>query len=532
MHKLFVHFLPKRDGRLTPTAGFALTFIVLVLGAVVSFWNITRVYDSLTWVAHTHEVMTRLQRFLSSVREVEASFRGFAIAGEDRFLEPYRNDVAQVHQHLAVLRELTADNDDQQKRLAELEPRVQDYLDIAQEGIDLRRKGGLESVRQFILTDKPRNILRDIRLAVAGLWDQEDLLLAERNQEAQRCFWTALGAGIVIVVLSVATVTAAYYLVQQELAARLRAESDLRSAHDQLENRVQQRTAELSKVNQTLHEEVGERTRAEAAVRLQEQQVRLYARELERSNQELERFAAVASHDLQEPLRKIQNFGDRLETQFAQALPEQARDYLMRMLSAAGRMRALIDDLLTYSRVARKARNFVPVDLAEVANEVVADLDGRLQVTGGRVEIGPLPTLDADKTQMRQLLQNVIANALKFRKPEEPPVVQVDSHLDVVSSVAGPLWEIEVRDNGIGFDNQYRDRIFNLFERLNGRNEYEGTGMGLAICRRIVERHGGCIAAQGELGKGAIFLIRLPAHQPNTREPHEDFAQTHHDPHG
>jgi light-regulated signal transduction histidine kinase (bacteriophytochrome) len=188
--------------------------------------------------------------------------------------------------------------------------------------------------------------------------------------------------------------------------------------------------------------------------------------------------------------------------------------------------------LLTYSRVARKARNFVPVDLAEVANEVVADLDGRLQLTGGRVEIGPLPTLEADKTQMRQLLQNVIANALKFRKPEESPVVQVDSRLDVVSSIAGPLWEIQVRDNGIGFDNQYRDRIFNLFERLNGRNEYEGTGMGLAICRRIVERHGGSIAAQGELGKGAIFLIRLPAEQPITREPHEEFAQANHDPHG
>ena len=162
---------------------------------------------------------------------------------------------------------------------------------------------------------------------------------------------------------------------------------------------------------------------------------------------------------------------------------------------------------------------------------MVADLDGRLQLTGGRVEIGPLPTLEADKTQMRQLLQNVIANALKFRKLDEPPVVQLGSRLDVASS-AGPCWEIEVRDNGIGFDNQYRDRIFNLFERLNGRNEYEGTGMGLAICRRIVERHGGSIAAQGELGKGARFLIRLPAQQPDTREPYEEFAQANHDPHG
>jgi light-regulated signal transduction histidine kinase (bacteriophytochrome) len=201
------------------------------------------------------------------------------------------------------------------------------------------------------------------------------------------------------------------------------------------------------------------------------------------------------------------------------------------MLSAADRMRALIDDLLTYSRVARKARNFVRVDLAKIATEVVADLDGRLHLAGGRVEIGPLPTLEADKTQMRQLLQNLIANALKFRKPEEPPVVQIDSRLDGAST-ASPSWEIQVRDNGIGFDNQYRDRIFNLFERLHGRGEYEGTGMGLAICRRVVERHGGSIAAEGELGRGAVFKICLPAHQPNTRDAHEEFTQANHDTHG
>ena len=201
-------------------------------------------------------------------------------------------------------------------------------------------------------------------------------------------------------------------------------------AQADLEKKVEQRTAELTIVNKALHEEVGERTRAESELRTQEERLKIYARELERSNLELEQFASVASHDLQEPLRKIQAFGDRLRAHFTQGLPEQAADYLARMLAAAGRMRALIDDLLTYSRIARKGRTFAPVDLAEVARDVVSDLDGRLQTTGGRVEVGSLPTVTADKLQMRQLLQNLIANALKFRKPEETPVVHIAGRVD------------------------------------------------------------------------------------------------------
>jgi light-regulated signal transduction histidine kinase (bacteriophytochrome) len=291
---------------------------------------------------------------------------------------------------------------------------------------------------------------------------------------------------------------------------------------------VEQRTIELTFVNKALHAEVGERARAECELKTQEERLRLYARELERSNRELEQFASVASHDLQEPLRKIQAFVDRLRSQFTHGLPEQAADYLARMLAAAGRMRALIDDLLTYSRIARKGRSFAPVDLGEVARDVVSDLDGRLQMSGGRIEIGPLPTVDADKVQMRQLLQNLIANALKFRKPEEAPEVHIAGRLNGAPGAAESMWEIEVRDNGIGFENQYRDRIFNMFERLHGRNEYEGTGIGQAICRRIVERHNGTIVAESAPGEGTTFQIHLPMHQPSTGENREELAQADH----
>ncbi|MBI1916405.1 MAG: PAS domain S-box protein [Planctomycetes bacterium] len=246
-----------------------------------------------------------------------------------------------------------------------------------------------------------------------------------------------------------------------------------------------------------------------------------FAADLERSNQELQNFASVASHDLQEPLRKIQAFGDRLQAQCREALSEEGRDSLARMQAAAGRMRTLIDDLLTLSRVTSRGRPFVRVDLAAVAREVVSDLEGRLAQTGGRVEVGGLPALDADPTQMRQLLQNLIGNALKFHRPGEPPVVRVRGEVlrepprgAGDARRGGPLCRLAVEDNGIGFEEKQKERIFEVFQRLHGRSAYEGTGIGLAICKKIVQRHGGTITATSTPGQGATFVVTLPLQQP------------------
>jgi PAS domain S-box-containing protein len=242
--------------------------------------------------------------------------------------------------------------------------------------------------------------------------------------------------------------------------------------------------------------------------------------ELARSNAELQEFAYVASHDLQEPLRKIQAFGDRLMVKYSDVLTEQGRDYLKRMQNAAERMQALINDLLTLSRVTTRAQPFSPTNLTQVVQDVLSDLEVRIQQTDGRIEVGELPTLEADPIQMRQLLQNLIGNALKFHPQEEPPVIKIYSRWP-------PNWEqrptegmnrvercqILVEDNGIGFHEKYLDRIFNAFQRLHGHSEYEGTGMGLAICRKIVERHNGSITAKSTAGHGATFIITLPLHQ-------------------
>jgi light-regulated signal transduction histidine kinase (bacteriophytochrome) len=251
------------------------------------------------------------------------------------------------------------------------------------------------------------------------------------------------------------------------------------------------------------------------------------AQELQRSNRELEQFASDASHDLQEPLRKIQAFGDRLQLHCKNELGERGVDYLQRILNSAARMRKLIDDLLTYARVSTKAQPFSAVDLNEVVEEVSGDLESRLHDAGGQLQVTKLPHIQADPLQMRQLFLNLIGNALKFQRPGVAPLVQISVQTvpapdrALASAVNNgdphakpPLHcEITVQDNGVGFEQIYADRIFELFQRLHGRDEYQGTGMGLAICRKIVERHSGTIAAYGTPGEGSRFVFTLPFQQ-------------------
>jgi light-regulated signal transduction histidine kinase (bacteriophytochrome) len=242
--------------------------------------------------------------------------------------------------------------------------------------------------------------------------------------------------------------------------------------------------------------------------------------ELERSNRDLQDFASVASHDLQEPLRKIRAFTDRLVRRLGDSLePESAADF-DRVQDAAARMQQLIEDLLSYSRVSTRAKPFEPVDLEAVAATVQEDLEQAISESGGRVDTGPLPTIEGDPLQMRQLLQNLIGNALKFRVPDRQPVVTVRATSDQSEDGEGHprlLWTIDVSDNGIGIDERHAERIFQPFERLHGRGDYPGTGMGLAICQRIAKRHGGTISVTGVPGHGTTFHVVLPGSHPHER---------------
>ena len=231
------------------------------------------------------------------------------------------------------------------------------------------------------------------------------------------------------------------------------------------------------------------------------------AGELTRSNESLERFASIASHDLQEPLRKVQTFAEQLKRTEEERLSDKGRDYLERMNDAARRMQALIDGLLAFSRITTHPRPAEKVDLTDLAREVVADLDVVVRESGATVEVGSLPTITADPLRMQQLIQNLVSNGIKFRREGVAPVVRIDGQ------VRGSAAEITVTDNGIGFEPRHAARIFRVFERLHGHTEYPGTGIGLALCRRIVERHGGTITAESTLGEGSTFTVTLPLRQ-------------------
>lgn len=249
-----------------------------------------------------------------------------------------------------------------------------------------------------------------------------------------------------------------------------------------------------------------------------EEALQTYATELERSNQELQNFLYVASHDLQEPLRKVQAFGDRLQAKYGAMLDAQGRDYLERMQNAAARMQDSLNALLAYSRVTTRAQPFEEVNLATIVPEVMSGFRAQMERLGGQAEVGNLPVIEADPNQMRQLLQHLVSNALKFHREDEPPLVRI--HARAVDHEQGDglpedkWYQIIVQDNGIGFEEKYVERIFQPFQRLHGRGQYEGPGMGLAICRKIVERHGGAITAKSAPGQGATFIITLPARQP------------------
>jgi signal transduction histidine kinase len=252
--------------------------------------------------------------------------------------------------------------------------------------------------------------------------------------------------------------------------------------------------------------DVTEQKQAEQTLRESERALREKSEMLKQSNAELEQFAYVASHDLKEPLRMVASYTGLLAEDWEGTLGPEADQYIRYAVEGAKRMQALIDDLLNYSRVGRIGGRTQPVDLTHLAETVLANLEGSVQANGASVEIGELPTVMGNPMLLGQLLQNLIANAIKFHG-DAPPVVQVSS------SERGDQWLFAVKDNGIGIEPQYAERIFEVFQRLHGRGEYEGTGIGLAICRKVVEQHGGRIWVESQPGQGSTFYFTMPAEQ-------------------
>ncbi len=257
-----------------------------------------------------------------------------------------------------------------------------------------------------------------------------------------------------------------------------------------------------------LRRDIKARIRSEEALKIREMESRRLVEQLSLSNEDLEQFAYVASHDLQEPLHKVRSFTELLMKNHAACLDETGRDYLERMHGASVRMQQMIENLLDLSRVTTRAEPFKPVDLGKIFNDVVSDLEIVIKKQGAVVLTGKLPVIEADPSQMQQLFANLINNGLKYHGDEVKPVIRV------YCEESEEYVRILMEDNGIGFEEKYTERIFLPFERLHGRGRYTGLGIGLAICRKIVRRHGGYITARSSPGQGSVFIVHLPREHP------------------
>lgn len=274
----------------------------------------------------------------------------------------------------------------------------------------------------------------------------------------------------------------------------------LRRARDNLEIQVAERTEELRDANARLLVELDERRQAE-------HRLAQYARELARSNAELEQFASVASHDLQEPLRMVASFTQLLARRYRGKLDQDADEFIGFAVDGATRMQTLINDLLTYSRVGTRGKPFGPTDCEAILKMALDNLAGAIEESGAVITSSHLPTVSADEVQLIQLIQNLIANAIKFCGQESPQI-------QVSAERKGHEWVFAVKDNGIGIAPEHQERIFMIFQRLHHRTEYPGSGIGLAICQKIVERHGGRIWLESQPGKGSTFYFSIPEGEP------------------
>jgi signal transduction histidine kinase len=279
---------------------------------------------------------------------------------------------------------------------------------------------------------------------------------------------------------------------------------------------------ELITINKYLETKIEERKISEAKIIQLNKQLTENIDQLKSINEELEQFAYVASHDLQEPLRKIIIFGERLQVKYGEALGDEGSDYLLRMIKASARMKELVKNILSFSRHTIAPNSFEEIDLKDLVAEVIGDIQIYIEQKKARIKVGNLPKLHIQHSQFNQLLQNLILNSLKFSKPDVVPEIDIYAELvngkDIkgmhTQEYANSYHNIYIRDNGIGFEQQYADQIFMIFKRLHSFDQVEGTGIGLSICKKIVEQHKGYISATGEPGQGATFIISLPAALP------------------
>jgi signal transduction histidine kinase len=470
-------------------AGFGTALAILILVGVLSYRSMLQSDEDREWVTHSHQVLERLDAVLANMLDIETGERGYIITGEGSYLEPYKEALDRVHQNLKDVRELTVDNSVQRRTLDRLEPIISEKLGTAQDQIEIRTQVGLVSGIESVRAGLGKKFMDQIREQLTEMKQEENRLLKLRMEETAKSSRIARTVMVTGEVLAVAFLCLAGIVVGQEMGQRRRAEEEVHMLNADLEQRVADRTAELNE----------------------------RAKELARSNSELQQFAYVASHDLQEPLRMVASFTQLLAKRYKDKLDDDARDFINYAVDGATRMQALISDLLNYSRVGTQGKPLERTDSEALFKRVLESLQFNIEESGAVIVSDTLPVVMADPQQLGQLFQNLLTNAIKFRGAGPP-------HVRISTERNGNEWKISVRDNGIGISQEHAERIFVIFQRLHTKTEYPGTGIGLAICKKIVERHGGSIWIEPSPGGGTTFCFTIPAienHEIQRREQNE-----------
>jgi signal transduction histidine kinase len=457
-------------------AGFGTALAILILIGMLSYRSMLQNDEDRQWVTHTHRVLEQVDAVETDLLNAETGERGFILTGEPSFLDPYNNALAHVNQDVAELRRLTTDNSARQQTMDRVEPLIAERLQMLGDRIEVRKEEGLVPGAEIVRQGPGKQHMDKIRAQLAGMRQEENRLLVLRTEEAGK---SSRNTRIVLVTgdfLAIGFLCLAGIVVGQEIGQRRRAEMEVRTLNTNLERRVADRTAELNE----------------------------RAKDLARSNSELQQFAYVASHDLQEPLRMVASFTQLLAKRYGDKLDDDARDFINYAVDGAMRMQTLISDLLNYSRVGTQGKPLVPTNSEALLKRVLDSLKISIEESGAVIVGDHLPVVMADPQQLSQLFQNLITNAIKFHGQDVP-------RIRISTERIGKEWKFSVRDNGIGISQEHADRIFIIFQRLHTKTEYPGTGIGLAICKKIVERHGGRIWIEPSPGGGTTFCFTIAA---------------------
>ncbi|MHA3702893.1 sensor histidine kinase [Jatrophihabitans sp. YIM 134969] len=501
---------------------FTLVKLAAVAGIAVALAALTSAVDAQN--DHIGPAVIRASNINAALLDQETGARGYALSGDNSYLQPYSDGLVAMGTAVAQLRGYLRPADTAAAaELTELLAAADTWRsDFAEPLIDATRAGDREAVQELLRGPNTRGkeLFDDVRARYASL---SAVLVAARTEAVDQVHsavqWlivaVAVGFGVVVVAS-----TAVFAGIRRRvitplfrIAAASRRVSDGDLAHEVTGGGPAEIDDVARDVEAMRRRIVGELAEVEnARTRLE-----LSAASLARSNADLEQFAYVASHDLQEPLRKVSNFCQLLERQYGEQLDDRAGQYIHFAVDGAKRMQALINDLLSFSRVGRNTDSFVDVPLADVVREALDNLAGPLQETGGLVDVAPdLPTVPGDRTLLVTLVQNLVGNALKYHG-EQVPRVEITAERRLMNQPAGVdapprhEWVIGVADNGIGIEPQYAQRIFVIFQRLHLRDSYGGTGIGLAVSKKIVEFHGGTIWLDPPgSGTGARFCFTLP----------------------